>query len=209
MNKKIGPLPLWAWGAIALAVGYGIYRLQRGGSEEDLGVEESLFPTQGIPIEEREGGGGEGGLGSLGETLQQLQELGFSPPGSEAGEERREAHEEAREVREEGFIERAEIRREQFEKWAAEFARSPAKAAKKAGKAAGKAAGKTANKAGKVANKAGHVHTPGHAAAKAPKARIPNGGPGRNPRPKPHVKQHIAVAPAKAVHQSKRKRGSH
>lgn len=80
LTKKIGPLPLWMWVAIAATVGYIVYKKSKGSGEE--GVEEGYFPTQGIPSEAPEAGAS-GGLAGLGNLIGELAAAGFVPAGSE------------------------------------------------------------------------------------------------------------------------------
>jgi hypothetical protein len=81
LTKKVGPLPLWMWLAIAGTVGYIVYKKSKGAKEE--GVEEGYFPTQGIPSEAAETPGS-GGLAGLGNLIGELAAAGFVPAGSEA-----------------------------------------------------------------------------------------------------------------------------
>ncbi len=178
LTKKAGPLPIWAWAAIAVTLGYIFYRYQKNASSEEgsAGVEEGFFPTQGIPYEGAEVGG-EGGISGLEEARLKAEEA--ADIRHEAGEERKEERAEGRESRAEAFQRAAEERKEAFERWAAEFARGESQPSTKGGEKKPKKPGAKKPKpktkiapGAKNPNKATHVQPTNHKAAAHPSTRV-------------------------------------
>lgn len=174
MNKKVGPLPLWAWVGLLAALGYGLYRYEKQRSEEYSGVEEGVAPTLGVP-ERVESGGSGGGVSAAEEFQARLAE---GAEGRAIGrEERAEERAEGRASREEGFAARAEERREAFERWAAQFAKGTSGKGTtrgKAGKRHREGKGAVTNRGNRNNGNAGQRshgnhsnHQPGHVAKSA------------------------------------------
>jgi hypothetical protein len=203
LKKRVGPLPLWAWIGLMAGIGYIAWRRAQSG-ENEAGVEEGWFPTQGIPAEgASESGGAGGGVTAAEEFVQRAQEAaeGRSLAFDEGAEGRQIAHEEAVENRTVAREEAAETRgfsleerRAAFEEWMARHTglgkdsgkRASAKRASKRHKQGRGGRNKRAHEqgnpnAGQRHHRNQRNHQPGHTAktdhrpARSPRARISAG----------------------------------
>lgn len=79
MNKKFGPLPIWAWVAIGGTLAYIFWKFAQN-QEPEI---EGYYPAERAEPPLAEGLAGGSGIAGLGEALSDLAAAGFVPAGSE------------------------------------------------------------------------------------------------------------------------------
>lgn len=101
LKKKVGPLPLWAWVLVVGGIGYLAWKRAQSGESE--GVEEGIYPTNGLANEPAAGTstGGSGAVTAAEEFGNRAEEAAETRAiaSQEAAEGRGYAHEEAVEDR--------------------------------------------------------------------------------------------------------------